>query len=243
MILTLLYHGINNTPYSNDLSLLEKHLIFLRDTYPIVWPGEKIANNKISICLTFDDACFDFYYYVFPLLQKYHIKAVLSIPTAFIGNESLLSPEKRLQAVDDFHHKKKNSKEAFCTWKEIDTMYRSHLIYPASHGHTHQDLTKDIDLEQEIILSKKILEKELNTSISCFVYPFGKFSKGIHQILKKHYPYIMRIGNSFNLSWHNRSNLIYRINCDNLQSIHQSFKIFSFLSYGLSYIKNTIRGR
>lgn len=229
MNFTLLYHQILNS------KKIKKDFLFLKKIFKIVVPEEKFY--KKSICLTFDDGLFDFYYYVFPMLKELKIKAILAINPAYIKNRSFLSNQKRLFLI-----KNKNLhffKEKFCTWEEIKKMADSNLVKIANHSYSHKNLLEDgIDLKKEIIHSKKIIEEKISKKIDIFVYPFGKFNKKIHNMVKKEYKYIMRIGTTFNLSWQNRNNLIYRINAKDF--FRKKIIIFY---YFFSYIKNSLRGR
>ena len=74
-------------------------------------------------------------------------------------------------------------------------------------------VTENFNLTDDIIQSKNILNKKLNTNIDTFVYPFGKMNKQIHNKITEHYKYAMRIGSSINKNW---NNLIYRIDADYL---------------------------
>jgi len=243
MIFTFLYHGVNKSRFSNKLSLLEKHLFRIKQNYSIVWPGEKIKKGKINVCLTFDDAGYDFFYFIFPLLKKYQIKAVLSLPAGLIEDQVTAYPRERLKSIALFHQKKTTGISPFCSWEEIRKMLSSSLIYPASHGYKHQDLNKSQNLEEEIIKSKALIEEKLNTPINCFVYPFGRFNHNVHRMVKKYYSYVMRIGSTFNFSWQNHNGLIYRIDCDKLTSEKEPFSFLRYFSYAFSFFKNSVRGR
>jgi peptidoglycan/xylan/chitin deacetylase (PgdA/CDA1 family) len=55
-----------------------------------------------------------------------------------------------------------------------------------SHSATHANLTdKNVDLEKEVLLSKKQLERELAIPISYFAYPKGIYNKIVVQQAKK----------------------------------------------------------
>jgi peptidoglycan/xylan/chitin deacetylase (PgdA/CDA1 family) len=135
-------------------------------------------------------------------------------------------------------------KVPLCTWEELKEMVDSGLVSVASHSYSHKNLLeKNIDLDLEIVQSKKILEEHLKTNISTFVYPLGKFNDQIHSFTKKHYKYAMRIGSSFNLSWQNINKISYRIISDNLKTIDEQTKKKKIISYIWFYLLNTIRGR
>lgn len=240
MLLTFLYHQIK------DPSLFfVKHLEYLKDHYSIVLPQDPIS-KKITLCLTFDDATFDFYHHVFPILKKLKIKALLAVPVSFIVKETNLSPSIRLSVSsedlfkDDIYKKK----VPFCTWKELKEMVDSSLIEIASHSLTHPNLVNNpVDLTLEIIESKRILENNLNVPVKTFVYPYGKFNHSIRAFVQKHYSFQMRIGSSLNFSWNNFNGMTYRICCDHLQHEKEPMIYSRFFSYFWFYLLNTVRGR
>ncbi|KPK32655.1 MAG: hypothetical protein AMS24_03535 [Chlamydiae bacterium SM23_39] len=232
MVLVFLYHKIGKGKYSIPLKILEKQFLSFKKKYNIVIPGEKLKIFKLNICITFDDAYFDFYHLVFPLLKKYKIKAVLSIPTKYILEKSKKTIKERLVSSSF----EKINKNAFCSWKEIKKMSDSGYVEIASHSYSHSNLITTNNIEKEILLSKKILEEKIKKNISIFIYPFGKFNKKIHKLTKKNYRYIMRIGNTFNIGWKNLNKITYRISSNDL-------KMKNFIFYLYRYIINIIRKR
>lgn len=191
-------------------------------------------------------AFFDFYKIVFPLLKKLKIKALIAIPIKYILNTT--SQKDLIRISTPFKEAMQGSvyktKAPFCTFDELSEMLTSKLVCIASHSYNHVSLIeKDIDLDLEIIESKKILEEKLNTKIDTFVYPFGKFNKKIHKEVKKHYKYAMRLGTAINFSWQNISSIIYRIDSDNLKSKNENFKFNRFISYFWFFFLNTFRKR
>jgi peptidoglycan/xylan/chitin deacetylase (PgdA/CDA1 family) len=246
MLLTFLYHRINSEKYSNPWMVIEENIKYLAKNHKIIVPEDKISFFEKDVCLSFDDGYFDFYYYIYPLLQKLNIKAVLAIPVKFIIEDTDMDPKKRLAVPynDTMKGDVYREKVPFCTWRELNEMVKSGHVHVASHSYTHQNLTRsDIDLDLEIIESKRILQEKLNIDISTFVYPLGKFNKEIHEKVKKHYKYAFRIGTSWNKTWNNFNGLTYRIISDFLTSKDQHLKFPCNITYLWFYLINTLRGR
>ncbi|PCI93648.1 hypothetical protein COB11_04995 [Candidatus Aerophobetes bacterium] len=217
MLITLLYHRAFECPYGNTLDSLEKHFIYLKKHANIVLPFEELKKHALNVCISFDDATFDFYEYVYPLLKKHQIKALLSVPTGFISASETITPETRISELKRFPNNSTNA-SCYCSFSEIAEMSTSGFVDIASHGVDHVNLTsKGIDLEKEIRNSKETLESALNKKIECFVYPYGRFNKQIHEIVKKYYKLGMRIGNGVNFSWD--SSLHFRINADGIKKV------------------------
>lgn len=210
-----MYHRIGKGKHANSLETFEKHLQILKD-FPVVLPGEPLRCFSNSICLTFDDAFFDFYHYVFPLLKKYELKALVGVPVRYILDDTSLSPEERLAIPytlamqDEFF----TTKAPFCTWKEIREMADSGYVEIASHSFRHGNLTFPfMDLHKEVVESKTIIEKKINRAISSFIYPFGRYNKQVHDYVMKSYDYAFRIGSAINFTW--TGGPLCRISADN----------------------------
>ena len=244
MLLTLLYHKIGTGKYSNSREMLEAHFRYLATNYKIVLPGDVIDPLKLNICLTFDDAYYDFYDFVYPILKKLKIKAQLAVPVKYIQHHTSVSRDIRLSVPYTEAEKEYLQKTPFCTWKEIKEMHSSEFVAIASHSYSHCNLlAPGTDLNLEIVHSKELLENILNISIDTFVYPFGKFNNYIHNFTKNHYQYIMRIGSALNLSWGNGNKLIYRLSGDNLKSVNDPVKINKIISCLFSGMLNILRRR
>lgn len=224
MLRVIMYHHVNSDdlPLSNSDVMMKAHLELISERYTTIFPGEPITER--SICLTFDDAYYDFYYYVFPLLKKYNLKALLAVPSAFILDETDIESEKRLSLK---HHEIYENHEAFapfCTYVELREMVQSRHVQIASHSMNHANLTQEgVDLEKEIFGSKVTLEDKLGCRIDSFVLPFGKYNDAAVALAREHYSYVFRIGNALNPSWNGIGGLIYRIKGDGLKRPHELF--------------------
>jgi peptidoglycan/xylan/chitin deacetylase (PgdA/CDA1 family) len=246
MLLVLLYHRINGAKHSNRLDIFSAHLRFLAERYPIVLPGDPLPPGKTAVCLTFDDAYFDFYHYVFPLLSELKIRALLGVPVKYIVESTTLDSSMRLSVPYDeaMANGVYAKKVPFCTWDEILKMAASGFVGIASHSYSHRNLTdQDADLEEEIVGSKALLEERLSQKVTTFVYPFGKMNMKVHSLVTRHYSYAMRIGSALNKDWNNSQRLIYRVNGDQLSNPLQPLKKINLSRYLFKYVMNTIRGK
>lgn len=237
MLLVLMYHRIN------DAGIFQSYIKYISENYPVVIPGDALPSGKLSICLTFDDAYFDFYHFVFPVLQKENIRAVVGVPVKYIIEKTSISKDMRLNVPyddamkNDIHLKK----APFCTWQELNEMVQSGLVKIASHSQNHLNLTiEGLDLRDEIAGSKKIIEQKLSLKVDTFIYPYGKVDNNVHSFASGHYKYLMRIGSALNKDWHNSNNMIYRVNGDDLMN-EKGIRKSVLCKYFLKYISNIIR--
>ncbi|PSM51858.1 polysaccharide deacetylase [Campylobacter blaseri] len=231
-----MYHHVNSNTCSNDLSIFEKHLEYISNNYISVFPSDKLFTN--SICLVFDDAYADFYYYIFPLLKKYNLKALLAVPTKYIIETTNLSKEQRLNYIHDDLLINYQSATC-CTFEELEEMVKSGLVQICSHSHSHINLLeKGVDFKKELLLSKEILEKRLDIEVESFVFPFGKYNQEILEKTKEIYKYAFRIGNAVQKDFNGINGVIYRIKGDELKSEDEIFKPLRLLKY---YIKGLFK--
>lgn len=237
MLAILMYHRIGSGKHTNSLSLLKEHLELLKNRFPIVLPGENV--DKLSVLLTFDDASYDFYHYVFPLLKELGLRALLGVPTHYIVEKTSLPPEIRLSVPYTMLMQEEIAREKvpFCTWEELSTMVKSGLVEVASHSHLHPNLTFPfVDLEREVVLSKKILEERLPQAVTSFIYPFGKSDERVETFVSKHYRYTYRIGSALNFGWGKGSIPLARIPADHLKDPRDPLTYKNMLQYFLKAI-------
>lgn len=242
MLLALAYHRVGSIRYGNLLPVLERHFAWIANNYPTALPGE-VLKAPLTLCLTFDDATFDFYHWIYPLLQRYGLKATLAVPTAFILKSTSLSPEKRLDAIKPLTPTTPPlASPMFCSWEELKLLSQSPLIQIASHSTNHLPLTtQHVNATLEIEQSKQQLESTLCCPIKTFVYPFGCLNPAIHRLTKKHYAYAMRLGSAMNLNWGGKRALLYRVPADNLTHFKVPFLLSNRLLYFFRFFFNVAR--
>jgi peptidoglycan/xylan/chitin deacetylase (PgdA/CDA1 family) len=118
---------------------------------------------KKPIVITFDDGWRDQFEYAFPILQKYHYTATFFVFTNPIGARG------------------------FLTWEDLATLRDAGMTI-GSHSLSHPLLTSITDPErlwQEIIVSKRRLEKNLHIHVTEFAYPFGYYNSEIAALVTK----------------------------------------------------------
>ena len=243
MLTVFMFHKV--TEPMEGLDDFENFLIYLKKNYKIVLPGEKVSMFGKYASLTFDDAYFDFYYCVYPLLKKYNIPSILAVSTNFILDSTTVSTEERLRITQsEAMSNDKYLQAPFCTWQELKEMTESKLVELASHHHTHASVkVSDFDPDMEIVYSKRIIQEKTNCKVNTLIYPYGAFNHKAHNVACKHYDYIMRIGSTININWKNRNKLIYRVDADNFWKNRKIITIQNRLSWMFKYISNIIRNK
>ena len=240
-LLVVAYHRARSGPDGNPPAMLDAHFAYLARRCSCVVPGDTLEGARLNVCLTFDDAYFDFHSVVFPLLQKHNLRAVLAVPAALIAETARLPNDVRTcgggkiraSEVDRHFH---------CTWPELASLAASRRVVIAAHGLFHERLdSRETDLDAEIRLSRQILATRLAQPVDSFVFPYGRFSSEALRTVGQHYRYAFRIGGAMNRGWSGR--LIYRVNGDRLAAPDALFSPALLARYRARFFWNRLRGR
>ena len=171
----LLYHSIHPFYHiSIHPDNFERQMKFLVDNKFRVISLDSLQEHLDSeekgnfIILSFDDGYNDNFEYAFPILKKFNLPAIIFLATRFINQDKFNNCHRKAGLYLGLK---------FLTWKKIDLM-SFHSISFGSHTHSHIDLGKASleDIEQEIITSKEMIEKNTGKSTHFFAYPFGGFN-------------------------------------------------------------------
>jgi len=237
----MMYHHVGSDRCSNDLEMLEKHLAYISKNYTTLFPTfDKIPKN--SICLVFDDGYYDFYKFIYPLLKKYNLKALLAVTPKYILDDTDKDDTLRL-GVEHNDLFKEYTNATFCTYKELQEMQQSGHVQIVSHSYSHKNLLEDdANIEEELLKSKEIIEQKLGNKVESFVYPFGKYDQKVLDETMKHYKYSFRIGNAVNKDFHGINGVVYRIDGDFLPAPDEIFHFKNMLKFRFKALIKSITG-
>lgn len=196
----IMYHSILNNPqktgkYIITPTQLEKDLLCLLDNDYHTITTEELINyvyNNIElptnpIILTFDDGYYNNYSYVYPLLKKYNMKAVISI----IGIETDRYSQEGSILNNNFSH---------LTWSQVEELSNSGLVeilnhtydmhsYKTRNGINKKDgesqETYERKLTENVLLLDKKLKHHIGKCNNTFTYPFGAAPKYAYSIIKE----------------------------------------------------------
>lgn len=240
-LLVLMYHRAQACAYGNAPAMLDAHFSYIAANYLCVLPGDPIDDDALNVCLTFDDAYFDFYAVVFPLLKRHGLRAVLAVPPAVVQERAEFPADVRLGCEPNVNYNHPNY-GGFCTWSELHEMAHSGHVAIAAHGLTHTRLDlADADLNSEIVAAQEVLTRRLGRPVDSFVFPYGRFSEKALACAQQHYRHTFRIGGADNPDW-NRS-LLYRIDADRLPAPEAPFTPTRRARYRARYLWNRLRRR
>ncbi|WP_375793722.1 polysaccharide deacetylase family protein [Chlamydia sp. 12-01] len=245
MLIVLAFRQVFFSKRPGLLEKLQRYLLLLKQTYPLVLPGEPI--KKLSLMLTFDYASVDFYSYIFPFLQAHQIPAIVGIAWRYVAEDSAisLSLEHRLAPSETlaFQDEVFADHQPFCAKQELQVLADSPYIQLASSGFAIRNLQYAPPyLATEIFLSKYFIEKTLGKTPLGFFYPFGKYDDTCVKVVKEHYPFSFVLGNTLNRK--SKCHKIYRLDMTRTaytlpKLIHSPQYIKNWLmdKYGQTYLR------
>lgn len=184
----LMYHAVSDDCWGySELfvspSDMEEQLKYLVDNgYDPIWFEDlaHVEDYDKPVILTFDDGYDDNYTELFPLLQKYNVKATVFV----IGQDTV-----------GISHK--------LTEEQIREMSDSGLVSIQSHTYTHGYLDEmdEQTLEYELSESKKVIARITGKTPYVLCYPTGKYNDLSLKITQEHYNFgIKMVGGLYNTS-------------------------------------------
>lgn len=128
---------------SIPVEVLEEHFKLISRNFKSLFIGEfydirigRGKSDKRHIIITFDDGYLDNWTLVFPMLQKYRLKATVFVSPEFVNPENVIRPN-----YSDFKSGNANREDimhkGFLSWQEMKLMEESGLVDIQSHTMSH----------------------------------------------------------------------------------------------------------
>jgi len=240
-LLVPMYHRARAERHGNAPEVLDAHFAAIAERAHVVVPGQPCRPDRLSVCLTFDDAYFDFRAIVVPLLQKHGLRAVLAVPAGCIlDGTSRSSPERLNLATEDAF--RPGNGHGFCTWPELFEIAQTDCVAFAAHGFHHVRLDDPAaNLEEEIDRPAEVLQRRLGCEVTSFVFPYGRYNRQSLARATARYRHVFRIGGASNDGW--RRQPLYRVTADNLVSPTDLVASSRLLRFRARRVWNRLRGR
>jgi peptidoglycan/xylan/chitin deacetylase (PgdA/CDA1 family) len=241
-LVVTMYHRASAGRHGNAPEVLDAHFATIAARHHCVLPGDTLVDDRLNVCLSFDDGHFDFYAVVYPMLVKHGLRALLAVPVSFIHESSRRTTEARLALCRSRTPHRASDSEAFCSWDELTELAASGHVSIAAHGMTHRRLDEaGVDLESEIRIPKSLLSARLGKPVESLVLPYGRFDDRTLACAASEYRYTFRIGSADNDGW--RAPLIYRVNADEMRTPEEPFRRTRLFGYALRRRWNHLRNR
>ena len=183
----LMYHAVSDDMWGigelfvspSEMEAQLAHLV--ENGYDPIWFQDlaNIEQYDKPVILTFDDGYDDNYTELFPLLQKYEVKATIFV----IGNAFGMS------------HK--------MTAEQIKELSDSGLVTIQSHGYTHHDMDVmgEEELEHELGETWRVITRTTGKIPSVLCYPTGRYSSLTIDVAEKYYNFALKMnGGLYNTS-------------------------------------------
>lgn len=180
--IVILYHSVGNTPWATAEKTFEEQMQWLTNHCHVLTLTDLIntpqKKNIIQVAITFDDGYRSLYQNVAPVLLKNNISATVYLNTGWIAENT---NERKKSVIELGHY----PDEQFLTWQEVREL-RQNGWEIGSHGVNHYNFAKTQEelTIQELIESKNIIEKKINSTCLHFAYPFGRYSRRLKIITK-----------------------------------------------------------
>lgn len=169
------YHLVTHASFERDLSHLSQggYVTLDADALLAHVRGERAAPRK-AVVLSFDDGAVNLYRVVYPLLQRFSMKAVAFIAPRFHGNTN--------DATD----------ARCCTWDELREMHASGVVDVQSHTYSHRYVPRwpepamllgpdaerveamrgePMDLAEDLSRAKQVIETRLDKHVRHLAFP------------------------------------------------------------------------
>jgi peptidoglycan/xylan/chitin deacetylase (PgdA/CDA1 family) len=237
----LMYHRARAGRHGNAPAMLAAHFEHLTRRTRNVLPGEPLEPAALNVCLSFDDAYFDFYATVFPLLQRHNLRALLAVPPAVVQEDVAAVREERLRLEPDEAFARPEL-GGFCTWPELGEMTDSGHVTIAAHGFTHCRLdVPEAELDHEVDAPQAVLRQRLRQPVDSFVFPYGRYGPRSLERARRKYRHVFRIGGAMNRTWDHP--VLYRIDADEMTTPVSLLSAGRRLGYRARHFWNRLRRR
>jgi peptidoglycan/xylan/chitin deacetylase (PgdA/CDA1 family) len=130
-----------------------------------------------TLALTFDDGYRDFYTDAAPVLRRFRFAATVFLPTVYCGRTNRWPGQP--EWVEE---------QPLLDWRQIGELAGQGIAFGA-HGATHRDLTKlpGPEAEQEVLESKREIERRIGAPAEFFCYPYGRWNSAVRGLVTRHY--------------------------------------------------------
>lgn len=195
----LMYHSIlEDQQTTNDYVItpdkLEKDMlylknqgyttIFMNDLINHVYEGTPLPDKPVI--LSFDDGYYNNLLYLLPLLEKYQMKAIVSLVGDFIERSSNSA-------------EKPSANYSYLSWSDVNIMLASGRVEIGNHSYSLHKQNQRIGAEKKFLESDQAYQAMLKADLSkmqqliqehtgilpnTFVYPFGRVSKASLDVIR-----------------------------------------------------------
>ncbi|MFC1533106.1 polysaccharide deacetylase family protein [Thermodesulfobacteriota bacterium] len=201
----LVYHSFTKDEFATEsvsVSMFEDHVKYLIKNFNVE-PIDRVIRRlkqgkrlkRDTLCITIDDGFADNYELAYPILKKYNLSATIFVTAGCLEQPRSLNtsiynevrPDKvytvnKIDRLDVY----RLPKRSMLTWEQAQELAENNIEI-GSHTLYHPILTKipfSVS-EKEIVLSKQMIESELNREIKYFAFPNGEYNKLLCETIRR----------------------------------------------------------
>jgi peptidoglycan/xylan/chitin deacetylase (PgdA/CDA1 family) len=172
-------------PSEDEMIIMDDYLSFLSQYCKLITIQEatliissgKIDQNQCMVAFTFDDGFEECHTVIAPTLEKYGCNA------AFFINSNYIESDKSYQ--NNFNRRINTYTKKPMTWDQVTDLHnRGHVIGAHTLDHLNLAELNDLEIENQLVLNKNILEKKLNYQCDYFAWTYGQFHHFPERALK-----------------------------------------------------------
>ena len=162
--------AVHPTQFADQMAYLHTHGYTPMTVTQCIQTEEEYLPEK-PVILTFDDGMCDFFTEALPILTRYNFPATLYIVTAFVNGTC------------DWLRREGETTLLMVTWEQLFQIQAAGIECGA-HSHTHPqlDMLSPSLARDELVTSKKILEKHLGQRVTSCAYPYGYYTAITQQL-------------------------------------------------------------
>ena len=140
---------------------------------------QQLKLPRKSVLITFDDGWRDTFYYAYPILKKYNLKATIFVITEWVEKASInKSQYKTLNHNQCSDRLLQDPASVICSWDELINMQDVFRIH--SHTHTHREgLFTKPNWRENLEKSKNIIERKLGIKEKHLCWPKGYYDNKV----------------------------------------------------------------
>ena len=168
----LMYHAVGDEGYGAvSTDRFRRDIAYLDDRYEIVDLPEVLetpTTDAKRIAITFDDAFENVYHNAVPVLREHDSPATVFAVTDYIADGT----------VDEDN--------MYMDWAQLRVLAEDDLFSVGNHTKSHpylSELATETALREQIVGSKRVLEDGLETEVTRFCYPHGRYNDTVTRIV------------------------------------------------------------
>ncbi|WP_169972953.1 MULTISPECIES: polysaccharide deacetylase family protein [unclassified Campylobacter] len=190
-VVVLMYHHVlkDSGFIASSVNEFKEQMSFLaKNGYKALTPSEFLAYKKgelklpkKSVFITFDDGWRDNFYYAYPILKEFGLKATIFLVTSWIEKASEQNALNRADFTPLTHKEAKkmapeNPGGLFLNWDEIEKM--SDIFSFHSHTNAHNDdYFSSLPFKEDLQICKNIIKKRLGFDDKHLCWPRGEYDE------------------------------------------------------------------